>query len=454
MELYHIEHIALDKVTQQILGDVRETAKEVNELRPLSADVVESVRNELLGERVFNSNAIEGNTIDLRETREILKTGHIDLRKKREATEVVNLGEAIKYAEERLVESRTALTIDEFLRVHKILLKDINDSAAGRFRSSRVLITGAKYQPPPHEDVPALIDIFFERLHAVEEVDPVLLAAWSHWSVARIHPFVDGNGRMGRLLQDVLLFQNGLTCAVLPSRDKREYLATLESADEGDFNPLTQLIAQSVATTLDKYLVAAEKADELVQWANGLVGETSQRAAEKRRLAYLRWSRKMEEVRYEFQRCAAKVTHLSPQIEIQVKPYDLIEQSSWENLRSGVGAAKTWFFILHFRRDRRIISYIFFFAKHFHSDLDADLGIREPPVNLLISEQVGRDEAVRLGELQNTPFSLREILVVADQVVARKYDHSNEQECYDCDSAPTDIAKEFISEVLLNRLDI
>jgi Fic family protein len=415
--------------------------------------VVESVRNELLGDRVFNSNAIEGNTLDLRETREILKTAHIELGRKREATEVLNLGKAIKYAEDNLVGSLSALTVQELLNVHKILLSRINDPAAGRFRGTRVLITGAKYQPPRHEDVPAMVDLFFERLHGVDdEVDPVILAVWTHWTIARIHPFLDGNGRMARLWQDAILFQKRLTCAVVPKQDRKDYLAALEKADEGDFNALTQMVAQSVATTLDKYLVAAAKADELDEWAVRLIGETRERAEQKRRLDYLRWSRKMEEIRFEFERCASKLTHLSPEIEIQVQRYNVIEQDIWENLRSGAGAGKTWFFILHFRRQGQVITYIFFSAKHFYSELDSSLGISDPLVNLLISEQIGRERAVRLDEMDNCPLSLREILVVNDKVVARKHDHAKGEQYYDTDSGATDIAKGFISEVLLKRL--
>jgi len=452
MELFHIEQIDINEVTQRILEDVHETAKKVNELRPLPPEVVESVRNELLGDRVFNSNAIEGNTLNLRETREILKTGHVGLGRRREATEVLNLGKAIQYAEDNLVASRSRLTVEELLRVHRILLSGTSDSAAGRFRGTRVLITGAKYQPPPHQDVPAMVDLFFERLHEVEAVDPVLLAAWSHWAIARVHPFADGNGRMARLWQDVILFQNQLTCAVVPTQDRKDYLAALESADEGQFDALTQMVAQSVATTIDKYLVATEKADEVLEWANELLGEAHERADQKRRLSYLRWSRKMEEIRFEFQRCATKVTHLSPEIEIQVQPYDTIEQSTWENLRSGVGAAKTWFFILHFRRERQVINYIFFFAKHFYSDLDSDLDITDPPVNLLISEQIGRGLAVRLGQIDGCPLSLREILVVNDRVVSKKHDQAKDAEFYDTDCDATEVAKDFISEVLLKRL--
>ncbi len=91
-----------------------------------------------------------------------------------------------------------------------------------------------------------MVKRFFARLKEPPEVHPVLLGAWAHWTIARIHPFFDGNGRMARLWQDVVLFRNRLTCAILRVEDRREYLSALEEADEGRFNPLTQLVAQRV----------------------------------------------------------------------------------------------------------------------------------------------------------------------------------------------------------------
>ena len=125
--------------------------RSVNDLRPLSQELIASIQRDLVGERVYSSNAIEGNTYSLGETIEILKTGYIDLGKKREATEVINLGHAIDFAQANLVDAATPLSEKDLFDLHAILLTGINDSIAGRFRSewdSRVIILGAKYQPP------------------------------------------------------------------------------------------------------------------------------------------------------------------------------------------------------------------------------------------------------------------------------------------------------------------
>ncbi len=453
MELKSVDQIVLDDVTKALLNDVDQTARKVNELRPLPAKIIESVQRDLLGERVYSSNAIEGNTFNLGETIETLRTGHIMVGRKREATEVVNLGQSIEHLQSHLLSASNPYTVNELLELHRLLYRGINDDWAGRFRNEQIMIRGAKYQPPDHTYVPKLIDEFLIQLTGVDEVNTILLATWAHWAIASIHPFMDGNGRIARLWQDLVLFRGKLTCAIIPPENKTEYLKALAAADGGDFNPLTQLVTRRVASTFDKYLSAQKDADALSQWARDVVAESSARSAEKRRLAYLRWSRKMEELRYEFEQCASTVTHASTEVEVQMFPYDIIEQSVWENIRAGLSASKTWYFKLNFRREGNYLTYILFFGKHFWSDVDTEQERSEPRACLLISEQEGRqDTARRLSEAFSTPLSIRQIFVVDQEFVRVRFDHDKQEEVYDRSIDATTIAQEFFRDVLLIRL--
>ncbi len=453
MELYTLEQIALDNATEALLSDVDEAALKVNELRPLGPEVVERIVHELLGERVYSSNAIEGNTYTKRETIHVLNTGYVDIARKREATEVINLGNVIKHVHGELLGKEQPHNLDELLGVHKMLLSGINDEWAGRFREVGVLIQGAKHQPPDHRYVHDMADRFLERLSSENDAHPVVQAVWAHWTIARIHPFHDGNGRIARVWQDLILFRNRLTCAIIRPEDRDEYLFTLQAGDEGNFNPLTQLVAQRVSATFDKYLSAQLEDKQVGAWATELVGETDARARERRTLSYLRWSRKMEQVRYEFERCASRVTHLAENVEIQLRSYEMIDQSKWENIRSGAGAMQTWLFRLVFRRGRERLTYFFFFGKHFWCDADTELDRSEPRVSLLISEAVGNEPAKRLGEEGfNTPLSIREVFVVDNQLVRRRFDAEKNTDVYDRGIDPVTIAQDFIREVLLIRM--
>ncbi|MBL8880080.1 MAG: hypothetical protein JNG88_13255, partial [Phycisphaerales bacterium] len=100
LKLPLISEIRLSEATRALLHDVDETARQINELRPLTKEVVQGILKEMLDERVYCSNAIEGSTLTLRETSAILKTGYFaGVKKRREATEVINLGQAIERAQ-------------------------------------------------------------------------------------------------------------------------------------------------------------------------------------------------------------------------------------------------------------------------------------------------------------------------------------------------------------------
>lgn len=453
VELFRVEEIALDEASKALLEDIDETARRVNEFRPLPTETVEGLLRDLLGERVFTSNAIEGSTLDLRETREVLRTGHIDVPKKREATEALNLGKAIEYTQENLIPAEAPLNRGTLLHLHGLLLRGINDDWAGRFRDRDVMIHAAKYQPPDATYVPDLVDLFFERLNHASEVHPVLLATWAHWAIARVHPFFDGNGRIARLWQDVILFRNNLTCVILRPEDRREYLSALESADENEFNPLTQLVAQRLAATWDKYLEAQRKSKDLEEWASSIVVETTARTAEQRKISYFRWSRKMEQLRFEFERCAARITEAAGDIELQLRPQEMIDQTKWEGLRSGAQVGDTSLFLLECRRVGQYLWYYFFFGKHYWSDLDTDDEKKEPRVSLLISEKTTKSGvAIRLGVPEYSgPLSLREIFLVDNQLVRKRYDLAQETDVFDRDIDPMVVAQDFIEEVLLRR---
>ena len=453
MELFLPDQIPLNGPSLGLIEDVEETARRVNEDRPLTSDVVDRILNDLLGDRVFSSNAIEGNTLTLGETLHVLQTGHIDVGRKREATEACNLGQAITEIAKLVAGEESCYSPDVFLSIHRVLLHDINDDWAGRYRGPGVMIQGAKYQPPDEKLVPMFIERVMPQLRRIEPTKVLLGATWAHWAIARIHPFHDGNGRMARLWQDLVLFRGRLTCAIIRPQDRREYLDALATADEGDFNPLVQLVAQRVAATFDKYLAELMKDREYDEWARSLVGEADARVQEERRIAYMRWSRKMQQLRSEFELGAAKINQASREMRVQVRNYELIDQQRWENIRAGVPTQQTWFFAIEVGRFDRRIRYIFFFGKHYWSELDNEQERSEHRACLLISEQQQSGvDAPRLDELRESPIGLREVFVVDNTFVRKRGDVGINEDVYDRKIRAAQIAKDFIQDVVLKCL--
>jgi len=452
MELYIPEKIELDEVSQALIRDVEETARRVNKDRPLPEAVVKRIEDALLGERVYSSNAVEGNTLELRETVMILTKGLVSGPRKREAMEARNLGEAVQAISDLVGSGASAHSAEHFLDIHRKILREIDDPKAGVYRKDQVMIQGAVHQPPDHARVPALVEQVMSGLRQPGATNTLVLSTWAHWAVARIHPFYDGNGRLARLWQDLVLLQGKWTCAIIGPADRRDYFDALGQADDGDFNPLIQLVAQRVSTTFDKYLAEVSRDEKVDAWATGLVGESASRAEEKRKLDYMRWSRKMTHLRGEFEVCAARINKGSKDISVQVRKYDLVDQVRWENIASGLGGEKTWFFTVDFSRKQVLRQYCFFFGKHYWSDLDTQEERSQERVCLLVSENAGAGRFVQLDEIESCPISLREVFVVDDHLVRGRMDRTKNEIVYDREVPALQVAQDFIKEVILGRL--
>ncbi len=240
-----------------------------------------------------------------------------------------------------------------------------------------------------------------------------------HWAIARIHPFEDGNGRMARLWQDLILLRSRLTIAIIRPQNREHYLNALGQADEGNFNPLTQLICQRVMSTFQTYLNAQESADQLKGWATNLVGQSAGPDTENRKLSYLRWLLAVEQLRDAFERCAALINRGSDRsVEVQIQAFDIIDQTTWESLLAGGAVKKTWFFKALFRRNTSTVWYHFFFGTHQWVPADAQTIDQGPAVNISVSRQgPGEDRPTRLDDLESTPVTLREILVRDKSIV-------------------------------------
>jgi len=449
MKLLLPQHLDINSVSTGLIGDVEDVARKVNEFRPLSAAVVKRID----GERVYSSNAIEGNTLDLRETVMILRQGIVGVKKKREATEARNLGEAARMITKWTDASQSYHSVENLLEIHRTILRELNEEWAGRFRKHRVLISGAVHQPPDWTKVPDLVAQVMDYLSHECDINTVVLASWAHWALARIHPFHDGNGRIARMWQDLILAQGRLTCAIIRPEDRRNYLDALGQADEGNLNPLIQLVAVRIAGVFDKYLAEIIADQESARFVNELTAEADERVEEKRKLKYERWSRRMEQIVFEFQICAAAVTESSTSVRIQVQRLDIIDQSTWENLRAGLLGGPTGFFRVEFIREGRFLRYWFFFGKHFWDhELDTTEERADNRVCLLISEQDGENEALRLDKLKDHPVTLREVFIVNESFNRKRFDREQSRCVYDRDVSPNAIAQDFVREVVLGRL--
>jgi Fic family protein len=229
----------------------------LNKFRPLPNIAVSKIKEALTIEWTYNSNSIEGNTLNLRETQMVLQEG-ITIKGKslREHFEAKNHEKAIDYLYEVVSENYILRSID-ILSLHGLVLRSIEDDFAGRIRNGGVRISGANFVPPNANKVSDLLDelIVFINTNPLH-LNAIELATIFHHKLVYIHPFFDGNGRTVRLAMNLLLMREGFPPAIILKNDRKKYYDALNQANNGNYQKLTLLMCQALERSLNIYLNA------------------------------------------------------------------------------------------------------------------------------------------------------------------------------------------------------
>jgi len=246
-----------DILNPDLLKSIEGKKRELDSFRPFSAEIVRKLEEQFIVEWTYNSNAIEGNTLTLKETELVINRGLTIGRKSlSEHFEAINHKEGIQYLY-NFVKKKKELSEDTILALHKIILKNIDDSEAGHYRTSNVMITGAIHIPPSAVKIKKLMNEFFEWYYKNKKKMSIAeLAAWAHYKFVHIHPFIDGNGRTARLLMNLILIQNGYPPAVILNVDRQKYYRALKDADREKYNGFMNFIGRSIERSLLIYLNA------------------------------------------------------------------------------------------------------------------------------------------------------------------------------------------------------
>ena len=240
------------------LGDLTKKKKLLDSFRPLPSALVQNLDNWFRVELTYTSNAIEGNTLTRRETAMVVEKGiTVGGKTLVEHLEATNHVDALSWVTEQIGRKPRTVKGGDILRMHQMILKGIDDTNAGHYRSLPVRISGSTVVLPNPRKVPELMTAFVSWLKTAKELHPVSLAAEAHYRLVTIHPFVDGNGRTARLLMNLLLLMQGYPPAIIRKRDRLSYIAALEKAQlGGSIDDYMKLIIVAVERSLDIYLKA------------------------------------------------------------------------------------------------------------------------------------------------------------------------------------------------------
>ena len=245
------------KTTESLLTAIERKKKELDTRRPLTEGELERLTEEFVVEYTYNSNAIEGNTLTLRETDMVLRGLTIDRKPLKDHMEAVGHKEAFDFVSD-LVKDQIPLSESIIKQRHDLVLADKREDR-GVYRRVPVRIMGAKHEPvQPYLIQPKMEQLLEAYRNSTEHISPRL--ARFHIEFEGIHPFIDGNGRTGRLLVNLELMKAGYPPIDIKFTDRISYYNAFdEYCVRHNLGAMEKLFAGYVNARLDSYLMMLEE---------------------------------------------------------------------------------------------------------------------------------------------------------------------------------------------------
>ena len=211
-----------------------------------------------IAEQVYNSNAIENSTLTLEETEKILL--HIDLDRfvaEREVFEAKNLARVVTYIGKKAKEQE--LTLDVILFLHKMLISNIRDDVAGRFRNEKEYVRVGSHIAPAPQEVLGCLERMLAAYHGASYENIIKRIATLHLTFEHIHPFVDGNGRIGRVINNYALIREGFVPINIKFIDRKKYYTAFKEFDEkGKTDVMEEIVGKALTNSYHKRLAYLE----------------------------------------------------------------------------------------------------------------------------------------------------------------------------------------------------
>lgn len=246
------------KTSASLLEIIDRKKIELDSRRPLTAGEVERLNEEFTVEYTYNSNAIEGNTLTLRETDMVLRGLTIDQKPLKDHMEAVGHKEAFDFVRE-LVQNNTPMSERVIQQIHYLVLADKREDR-GVYRRIPVRILGAQHEPvQPYLIQPRMEQLMLSYAESTEHI--VRKLARFHIEFEGIHPFIDGNGRTGRLLVNLELMKAGYPPIDIKFTDRVAYYNAFDEYHvKGKLNAMEKLFAGYLNERLDQYLAILQDA--------------------------------------------------------------------------------------------------------------------------------------------------------------------------------------------------
>ena len=237
-----------------LFAAIDEKRSQLNERRPMTAGEVARLRDEFMVDYTYNSNAIEGNTLTLKETALVLQGMTIDQKPLKDHLEAVGHRDAFLYMEE-LAQRKARLREYEIKTIHSLVLMDKPEDR-GIYRRVPVTIAGAFTQPvQPYLIQPKMEELLRTNEQRKKTMHPIERIARFHLEFEGIHPFIDGNGRTGRLIMNLELIRNGYPTINVKFTDRKKYYEAFDAYyRDGSVDDMIELVGGYIRDRLEQYL--------------------------------------------------------------------------------------------------------------------------------------------------------------------------------------------------------
>lgn len=233
------------KKYDDILHKIDTLKTALDNYRPFPDHVVKQLRDYYRIGLTYTSNAIEGNTLTESETKVVIEDGiAIGGKSLREHSEVVGHAKAYDHIYSLLDKP---VSEEDVLFLHRLFFQQIDAENAGNYRQKNVIITGTDFLPPDYHEIPLLMKKHITKWNeTILTGHPLERAADLHAEFESIHPFTDGNGRIGRLLMTIFVMKYGYCPVIIPPIRRADYIGAMRKANKGELTTLRNFVLSVV----------------------------------------------------------------------------------------------------------------------------------------------------------------------------------------------------------------
>ena len=262
-----IDDFQLDTTTVTRLRALEAEVREFSQLGPLDSTAEKKLQEYFRIQHIFHSTGIEGNRLNLQETEAVLlEDMPIGGKPLADQQEVRDLDAALDYIKE-LARGKNPVREVDIRELHRLVVRNRAEVGPGEYRRIGVVISGSEHKPPEPIAVPGLVQKLVNSVNSETFIDPIATATYIHHQFAAIHPFLDGNGRIARLLMNVILLRQGYPIVSIRREDRPKYYEALSFADLGLYSALAELILERASEAFSEVKRVREETERMKTFA-------------------------------------------------------------------------------------------------------------------------------------------------------------------------------------------